>query len=276
MSRPLAVRALLATTLAACGGGGGGEDAGLILRPDGDMDLDLDGVKDDVDNCPTATNFFQGNEDADALGDACDPCPHVPGDLPDSDGDGVADACDPKPGYPGDRIAFFEGFHQGVPQGWEAVGSWSTSNDQLVGSAAGAGHLALIVTDQTRETVSALITVTSVAGATSELGVIDNKAAGGAGASAIACTLRGDDQLAVYATTDASAATTAPGALTAGQTYLLRLRRENSDYTCSAEAAGANPSVTSTLPLYNAPYLSGITLTGASIRVHWLMVVESL
>jgi hypothetical protein len=39
-----------------------------------------------VDNCPAVANVDQSNEDADALGDACDPCPADPGNDPDGDG----------------------------------------------------------------------------------------------------------------------------------------------------------------------------------------------
>ena len=52
---------LLAFVLTACGDDSG-SDAGIDgndLRPDGNNDLDLDGIKDDVDNCPAATNAFQ-------------------------------------------------------------------------------------------------------------------------------------------------------------------------------------------------------------------------
>jgi hypothetical protein len=267
---------LVVLVAAACSGPGTGETAdGQNLRPDGDNDMDLDGVKDDVDNCPTVTNAFQGNEDGDKFGDACDPCPTIADDNPiDSDGDGVADACDPKPMFFGDRIAFFEGFHQGVPQGWDKAGTWTTSNEQLVGSASGAGHFALIVTDRTRETVSAMITVTSVAGASSEVGLLDNKQ--GNGTSAVACVLSGAPGLEVYNTADRAGATTTGYELTAGQTYLIQLRRENSTYTCSVDRAGTTASVEKTISLSNTPYLSGLTLFGAGVRVSWLMVVESL
>jgi hypothetical protein len=51
----------------------------------GPPDADLDGVADGSDNCMTTANAFQGNQDADGLGDACDP---------DSDADGTANATD--------------------------------------------------------------------------------------------------------------------------------------------------------------------------------------
>jgi hypothetical protein len=79
-----------------------------------------------------AANADQANEDGDAFGDACDPCPPIADTSPaiDSDHDGVSDACDPHPNTPGDRIAMFEGFGDGVPAGWTTGGS-------VVGSAGG-------------------------------------------------------------------------------------------------------------------------------------------
>jgi len=80
-----------------------------------DPDDDNDGTSDELDNCPSVANPDQNDNDADALGDVCDPCPNDPnndadgdgicGDVDncpdvanpgqeDSDGNGVGDACD--------------------------------------------------------------------------------------------------------------------------------------------------------------------------------------
>jgi endonuclease/exonuclease/phosphatase family metal-dependent hydrolase len=81
--------------------------SGEILIAPGDVDLD--GLLDDVDNCPVTANATQIDTDGDGLGDACDPdldddgdlngndnCPYNPNaNQSDIDGDGLGDACDP-------------------------------------------------------------------------------------------------------------------------------------------------------------------------------------
>jgi hypothetical protein len=74
------------------------------------LDVDFDGVLNDVDNCPNTENSNQRNTDGDAQGDACDDdddndglnddvdnCPLVENiDQADKDGNGIGDACDPE------------------------------------------------------------------------------------------------------------------------------------------------------------------------------------
>gem|GEM_PF-7066655 len=59
------------------------------------IDVDRDGVRDAVDNCPTVANADQANTDGDAFGNACDNCPTVANnDQLDTDGDGFGNVCD--------------------------------------------------------------------------------------------------------------------------------------------------------------------------------------
>jgi len=268
-------RAISLIVLVACGSGSGTNDAsidGNHQRPDATDDLDHDGILDAVDNCPSVINVNQGNEDGDRFGDACDPCPVVADDAPpDADGDGVADACDPLPNYPGDFIRYFEGFHTAVPAGWEEIGTWTYATGGAITTSSATAGLAISATDRTRETISAAITFDTVTG-TSEAGVVDNKAVGGTG---IACTVTADPAVAVYATNDTGNAVTTSYEQTTGTQYVVKLRRNMNDYTCTATAT-ASATAMKTVTLTNTPFLSGITAKDATVRFHWFMVVESL
>jgi uncharacterized protein (TIGR03382 family) len=58
-------------------------------------DFDGDGIEDEFDNCPFASNFDQMDNDSDTSGDACDLCVNVADTLQsDLDEDGMGDACD--------------------------------------------------------------------------------------------------------------------------------------------------------------------------------------
>ncbi len=65
-------------------------------------DMDRDGVRDAVDNCPLDPNLAQSDGDLDGVGNACDSCPGA-SDRNDADLDGLADACDPEPAIPNGR-----------------------------------------------------------------------------------------------------------------------------------------------------------------------------
>ncbi len=108
-----------------------------IMLPDDDDDDD-DTVVDTQDNCPLVTNTDQHDEDLDARGDSCDPCPQISGANADTDGDGIGDACDPRPTMAGDVLVRFDGFalaSSSVPTPWAAIGGfpgdWGTSGDAL-------------------------------------------------------------------------------------------------------------------------------------------------
>jgi len=55
------------------------------------VDLDLDGVPDDEDNCPTTANAEQQDSDRDGAGDACDPAEQDDTECGDRDRDGFDD-----------------------------------------------------------------------------------------------------------------------------------------------------------------------------------------
>lgn len=127
-----------------CSDEGGGQSDASVADLDGAVDgppddIDGDGVVNAADNCPAESNPTQADEDADTLGDACDPCPPLAANT-DGDGDGVGDACDPHPAVDGDELVLFEGFADGIPSAWVNQGGWIAaggdarivSNDGLV------------------------------------------------------------------------------------------------------------------------------------------------
>jgi hypothetical protein len=123
----------------ASGDDGSGTDAAAV-QPDAMLmptmdDLDGDGIPNATDNCPTVPNAHQWNEDGDAFGDACDPCPQYAALQIDSDDDGIGDDCDPHPDTPGDTLVLFEGFNVdgALPASWttSGAGTWTVTGGKL-------------------------------------------------------------------------------------------------------------------------------------------------
>ena len=83
------------------------DDPGLTfdLPSFGGTDADGDGLTGGIghgcDNCPSAANADQADQDGDGVGDLCDNCPSIANpDQADADGDGMGDVCDPCPTSP--------------------------------------------------------------------------------------------------------------------------------------------------------------------------------
>lgn len=93
-------------------------------------DRDNDGIENAVDNCPDAFNPGQYDEEFDGVGNDCDPCPFATENT-DSDQDGVGDICDPVPDLPGESIVLFEGFDEPLSNGWQLAGDWAQGPSEL-------------------------------------------------------------------------------------------------------------------------------------------------
>jgi hypothetical protein len=120
----------------------GAPDATPDAMPDASLpDGDGDGVPDVADNCPGVGNPLQEDEDLDGDGDACDNCPTVANASQANDdevingqeADAVGDICDPRPDDTGDSILFFDGFNGNAPSAsWVALtGTWTVAGGAL-------------------------------------------------------------------------------------------------------------------------------------------------
>ena len=107
-------------------------DPGGPVCIDADGDLDGDGIPNGQDFCEHMPGG-RYDEDADGIGDECDPCPIAPPPAtPDPDGDAVDSPCDPDSLTPGDRILLFDGFDgDTLDPRWKATtgAAWSISGD---------------------------------------------------------------------------------------------------------------------------------------------------
>ena len=218
------------------GDGGGGGDGG-------DVDTDGDGIPDSMDNCRFVANPDQANEDGDRFGDVCDPCPPYYDSDPtvDSDGDGVSDACDPRPTISGDRIFLFEGFHSGIPAGWQVTGTWTGSGDALVvnNTSATVASLSTSAPTSGHETISTSVTLVAAADASQVATVDDDHLASDTATicRVIYSNTTPELQLADNNVTG-GLARTVPYSSQIGSTYIVTERRDLQTFDCAVARVG--------------------------------------
>jgi hypothetical protein len=259
--------------------GCGGDDASV---PDGGgpNDRDGDGVSDAADNCADASNANQANEDADALGDRCDPCPVIAETEPgsgDTDGDGVGNLCDPNPTTAGDALALFEGFFAGVPSGWTTTGTWLPVNAGLVNT--GKSSLVLPNASTGSETLTVQGLVTS---APSDPNMATGIALGDpfdeTAKAGIDCELKlGGSPLAGFLSIVSWNSTPTDVvnqdfAFEVGVAYRFSLTRKANQYTCHVVTPDATVTGMSASPTSSTAM--DVFMSGDG-RVDWVMIVTS-
>jgi len=106
------------------------------------VDLDLDGLPDEVDPCLAPMRDAEDDYDGDALAAATDPCPFDAASSGDMDGDTLHDVCDPFPNASGDRLRCYMSFGSTELNGrlWkarDATGDWTSREGELFTKVAG-------------------------------------------------------------------------------------------------------------------------------------------
>lgn len=242
------------------------------------VDSDNDGLFDDEDNCPVVANAAQTDEDGDARGDACDGCPPIADTTADDgDGDGVEDACDPNPTTAGDKLVLFEGFAAGLPATWTEQGAWTAANGS-VSADPGSNETAYIASP-----LSTISSATASAGVVPgaptmalqgvSIAVATNPPRSNGVTCAMFSALTASSREAGLVTASGTPVDYGAYAWADANAYTLRIRRDDTSYTCDVSGAVGNAQFTGSNGSAG-PQLH-VASRGVPIRVDWVLYVES-
>ena len=242
---------------------------------DGPVDRDNDGVDNDVDVCPDASDPEQADEDDDDLGDVCDPCPISPVND-DGDNDGVGDACDPNPQVVGDAIVMFDGFETDIPDGWLHEGGWTVEGGYAeVAAAPGTeAYLGPSIDARRNGTVSARFTGSVRDNAT---GIGVGHTLSTSGLPGLACqvytNMGGGEAFGYIKTDDSVVQSSIPANWDLGVTYTLASQRQDGFSTCTLLD---QPDTTMVVTDFmSSGMLAAARVKGMTGRFEWILFVSS-
>lgn len=247
-------------------------DAGIDSNPNADDDGD--GILNKNDNCPGVKNAGQENEDRDARGDACDPCPvdGAAGADNDTDMDGVGDGCDPEPDQR-DRIVVFEGFNQGIVLSTGTFsGNWTVSSGQARSTNSGTAISSITWADPDTDVllVSAQFTITSFEPTTAQqfIGVAQHIT----GTEAVRCSLDPTSPTGLELVANNQRLTTVPTTVAAGDQAVTYMKRTSTVTECSEAIKDLHTSAN--LPRTTGTAQAGLFAIGANAVVDWIIIVS--
>jgi len=254
-------------------------DGTVIDAPPSSPDIDLDGVLNAADNCPTVANANQRDHDDDDRGDACDVCPHLASAIhADNDADGIGDDCDPRPTQAGDTVAMWDGFYaDSAALSWDKVGAWTLAGGALRQTAMGINYI-VVPGALPRTFVQMAALVDNIAGTNSTLGPFAGDTYPGTTQS-YGCLVQRDTLSTTVQTFVATASWVGgtgftqvswPGMLAAGRTLVITEKLAGTLDCSVAQGTSVSTDSEAVGPTSGRP---GIYMDDVSTRIDYLFIV---
>jgi hypothetical protein len=192
----------------------------------------------------------------------------------------VSGACDPNPSVAGDRILVFEGFDDGVPQGWSVIGTWTATGGAVETTVVGdeLAYFAPPVTPDLTGSVSAGYVPTAVAMGSRGFGVgLPFKVSPQSGIKCEAFVTSGTQnrKLGIIKLDNLNVLDEVVIAWLDHEPQVATLTRVDNSYSCVIEYQGTRHLTTANDPVMPSPPQVGVRTRSISGRVTWLMYVDS-